>query len=173
MFYFVIVRVVAFAMRAALAGSESTAENLNVVIADEALFGIRYFSLIYSAYNLSLFWIGKYYSFKFLNVSEVLIYYFFALKNSSPRSYTTRKSFIENHPESKAFPCGNLGSPYSQARNRFIYNNKLQWLHLGDSQHTTRSKYYYLPGCRRSSSSSDNIPCKQTCIWYIQSFTAT
>ena len=39
---------------------------------------------------------------------------FFALKNSSPRSYTTRKSFIENHPEPKAFPCGNLSSPYSQ-----------------------------------------------------------
>ena len=54
MFYFVIVRVVAFAMRAVLAGSESTAENLNVVTADEALFGIRYFSLIYSAYNLVL-----------------------------------------------------------------------------------------------------------------------
>ena len=87
--------------------------------------------------HIALSWIGKYYSFKFLNVSEVLIYYFFALKNSSPRSYTTRKSFIENHPEPKAFPCGNFGSPYSQARNRFIYNNKLQWLHLGDSQTST------------------------------------
>ena len=54
MFFFVLVRVVAFAMRAVLAGSESTAENLNVVIADEALFGIGYFSLIYSAYNLVL-----------------------------------------------------------------------------------------------------------------------
>ena len=57
MFYFVIVRVVAFAMRAVLAGSESTAENLNVVIANEALFGIRLFQfdiLIYSAYNLVL-----------------------------------------------------------------------------------------------------------------------
>jgi len=41
-------------MRAVLAGSESTAENLSVVIADEALFGIGYFSLIYSAYNLVL-----------------------------------------------------------------------------------------------------------------------
>ena len=50
----VIVRVVAFAMRSVLAASESTAENLNVVIADEALFGIGYFSLIYSAYNLVL-----------------------------------------------------------------------------------------------------------------------
>jgi len=45
---------VAFAMRAVLAASESTAENLNVVIADEALFGIGYFGLIYSAYNLVL-----------------------------------------------------------------------------------------------------------------------
>jgi hypothetical protein len=49
-----VVRVVAFAIRAVLAGSESTAENLGVVIADEALFGIGYFSLIYSAYNLVL-----------------------------------------------------------------------------------------------------------------------
>lgn len=51
---FFLVRVVAFAMRAVLAGSESTAENLNVVIADEALFSIGYFGLIYSAYNLVL-----------------------------------------------------------------------------------------------------------------------
>jgi len=51
---FCIIRVVAFAMRAVLAGSESTAENLSVVIADEALFGIGYFGLIYSAYNLVL-----------------------------------------------------------------------------------------------------------------------
>ena len=49
-----LVRVVAFVMRAVLAASESTAENLKVVIADEALFGIGYFSLIYSAYNLVL-----------------------------------------------------------------------------------------------------------------------
>jgi len=41
-------------MRSVLAASESTAENLNVVIADEALFSIGYFSLIYSAYNLVL-----------------------------------------------------------------------------------------------------------------------
>ena len=51
---FFLVRVVAFAMRAVLAASESTAENLNVVIADEALFSIGYFGLIYSAYNLVL-----------------------------------------------------------------------------------------------------------------------
>ena len=49
-----LVRVVAFAMRTVLAASESTAENLNVVIADEALFSIGYFSLIYSAFNLVL-----------------------------------------------------------------------------------------------------------------------
>lgn len=49
-----LVRVVAFAMRAVLAASNSTAENLNVVIADEALFAVGYFSLIYSAYNLVL-----------------------------------------------------------------------------------------------------------------------
>ena len=51
---FFLVRVAAFAMRAVLAGSESTAENLDVVIADEALFNIGYFGLIYSAYNLVL-----------------------------------------------------------------------------------------------------------------------
>ena len=52
--FFFLVRVVAFPMRAVLAASESTGENLNVVIADEALFAIGYFSLIYSAYNLVL-----------------------------------------------------------------------------------------------------------------------
>ena len=41
-------------MRAVLAGSESTAENIKVVIAAEALFSIGYFSLIYSAFNLVL-----------------------------------------------------------------------------------------------------------------------
>ena len=48
------VRVVAFVIRAALAGSESAAEKLNLLIADEILFGIGYFSLIYSAYILVL-----------------------------------------------------------------------------------------------------------------------
>ena len=51
---FFLVRVVAFVIRAVLAGSASAGENLNLIIADEALFGIGYFSLIYSAYNLVL-----------------------------------------------------------------------------------------------------------------------
>jgi len=51
---FCTIRVVAFAIRAALAASVSTAENLKLVIAHEALFAIGYFSLIYSAYNLVL-----------------------------------------------------------------------------------------------------------------------
>lgn len=52
--FFCTLRVVAFAIRAVLAASVSAAENLNLVIADEALFAIGYFSLIYSAYNLVL-----------------------------------------------------------------------------------------------------------------------
>lgn len=52
--FFCIVRVVAFAIRAVLAASVSAAEDLNLVIADEALFAVGYFSLIYSAYNLVL-----------------------------------------------------------------------------------------------------------------------
>ena len=43
------------ARRSGLLGlSESTVENLGVVIADEALFSVGYFGLIYSAYNLVL-----------------------------------------------------------------------------------------------------------------------
>jgi len=51
---FCTIRVVAFAIRAGLAASVSAAENLKLVIADEALFAIGYFSLIYSAYSLVL-----------------------------------------------------------------------------------------------------------------------
>ena len=53
-FFFFKVRVVAFSIRAVLAGSTSAGENLGLVTADEALFAIGYFSLIYSAYNLVL-----------------------------------------------------------------------------------------------------------------------
>ena len=35
---------------------------------------------------------------------------YFALKDSSRQSYTTRQSYIENYPEPKAFPCGNPNS---------------------------------------------------------------
>jgi len=52
--FFCTIRVVAFVIRAVLAASVSAAENLSLVIADEALFAIGYFSLIYSAYNLVL-----------------------------------------------------------------------------------------------------------------------
>jgi len=52
--FFCTIRVVAFSIRAVLAGSTSAGENLGLVTADEALFAIGYFSLIYSAYNLVL-----------------------------------------------------------------------------------------------------------------------
>ncbi|KAF8809297.1 hypothetical protein BYT27DRAFT_7187992 [Phlegmacium glaucopus] len=50
---FCTVRIAAFVMRAVLAGT-SAGESLKVLIADEALFGIGYFSLLYSAYSLVL-----------------------------------------------------------------------------------------------------------------------
>ncbi|KDR82181.1 hypothetical protein GALMADRAFT_135541 [Galerina marginata CBS 339.88] len=48
------VRIAAFAIRAALAGLESAGENLGLLIADEVLFGVGYFGLLYSAYTLVL-----------------------------------------------------------------------------------------------------------------------
>ncbi|KAF8809296.1 hypothetical protein BYT27DRAFT_7254796 [Phlegmacium glaucopus] len=52
--FFCTIRVVAFVMRAVLAGSASAGESIKVLIADEALFAIGYFSLLYSAYSLVL-----------------------------------------------------------------------------------------------------------------------
>jgi len=48
------VRITAFAIRAVLAGSESAAENLGLLTADEILFGVGFFGLVYSAYTLVL-----------------------------------------------------------------------------------------------------------------------
>jgi len=41
-------------IRAILAGSESAGENLSLLIADEILFGVGFFGLLYSAYTLVL-----------------------------------------------------------------------------------------------------------------------
>ncbi|KDR82182.1 hypothetical protein GALMADRAFT_58965 [Galerina marginata CBS 339.88] len=51
---FCAIRITAFAIRAALAGMESAAENLNLLIADVVLSGVGYFGLLYSAYTLVL-----------------------------------------------------------------------------------------------------------------------
>ena len=48
------VRVAAFAIRAALAGSESAGETLGLVVADQILSSVGYFSLLYSSYTLVL-----------------------------------------------------------------------------------------------------------------------
>ncbi|KAJ7337670.1 hypothetical protein DFH08DRAFT_1015007 [Mycena albidolilacea] len=51
---FCLMRVVAFIMRAMLIGSKSLGQNLNVFIADEIMFGVGFFALLYSAYTLVL-----------------------------------------------------------------------------------------------------------------------
>ncbi|KAK6974361.1 hypothetical protein R3P38DRAFT_2812103 [Favolaschia claudopus] len=51
---FCLMRVVAFVMRAILIASEFVGQNLNVLIADEVMFGVGFFALLYSAYTLVL-----------------------------------------------------------------------------------------------------------------------
>ncbi|KAJ7672379.1 hypothetical protein DFH06DRAFT_91758 [Mycena polygramma] len=51
---FCLMRVAAFALRAILIKSTSLAENLNVFIADEVMFGVGFFALLYSAFTLVL-----------------------------------------------------------------------------------------------------------------------
>ncbi|KAJ4475506.1 hypothetical protein J3R30DRAFT_3294103 [Lentinula aciculospora] len=46
------IRFVAFTIRAILAGSESAGENLDLFIADEVLFSVGFFGLLYGAYGL-------------------------------------------------------------------------------------------------------------------------
>ncbi|KAJ3716733.1 hypothetical protein DFJ43DRAFT_1134544 [Lentinula guzmanii] len=48
------IRFVAFIIRAILASSESAGENLNLLIADEVLFSVGFFGLLYGAYGLVL-----------------------------------------------------------------------------------------------------------------------
>ncbi|KAF8963815.1 hypothetical protein BDZ97DRAFT_976663 [Flammula alnicola] len=52
--FFCIIRLAAFAIRAALISLDSAGQNINILIADEILFGVGYFSLLYSAYTLVL-----------------------------------------------------------------------------------------------------------------------
>ncbi|KAF8963766.1 hypothetical protein BDZ97DRAFT_975361 [Flammula alnicola] len=52
--FFCTIRLAAFAIRAALISLDSAGRNINVLIADEILFGVGYFSLLYSAYTLVL-----------------------------------------------------------------------------------------------------------------------
>lgn len=52
--FFCVIRVAAFIIRAVLAGSTKAGETLGLVIADEILSQVGYFSLLYSAYTLVL-----------------------------------------------------------------------------------------------------------------------
>jgi len=52
--FFCLIRVAAFTIRAVLAGSETAGESLGLVVADEILSSVGYFSLLYSAYTLVL-----------------------------------------------------------------------------------------------------------------------
>jgi hypothetical protein len=53
-FIIALVRVTAFVIRAVMIGVESAGENLNLLIADQILFGIGYAGLLYSSYTLVL-----------------------------------------------------------------------------------------------------------------------
>lgn len=48
------VRATAFILRAILAASSTAGTNLNLVIAEQVIYGIGFFGLLYSAYNLAL-----------------------------------------------------------------------------------------------------------------------
>ncbi|KAJ7647773.1 hypothetical protein FB45DRAFT_1052194 [Roridomyces roridus] len=52
--FFCLIRLVAFIIRALLAGMPSLGENLALFTADEVLFGVGFFALLYSAYTLVL-----------------------------------------------------------------------------------------------------------------------
>lgn len=47
-------RIAAYIMRAMLAGSIAQGSNLGLFITDQILFGIGFFALLYSAFNLVL-----------------------------------------------------------------------------------------------------------------------
>ncbi|KAG5652320.1 hypothetical protein H0H81_005433 [Sphagnurus paluster] len=51
---FCAIRIAAFIIRAVLAGSGSAGRSLGLLIADEVLFGVGFFGLLYSAYTLVL-----------------------------------------------------------------------------------------------------------------------
>jgi len=49
-----LVRVVSFAMRAALAKSEFAGENFDLVLAQQIIYGVGFFGILYSAYIMVL-----------------------------------------------------------------------------------------------------------------------
>ncbi|KIP06849.1 hypothetical protein PHLGIDRAFT_72041 [Phlebiopsis gigantea 11061_1 CR5-6] len=51
---FTLVRSAAFVLRALLAGSSTAGNNINTVIAEQVIYGIGFFGLLYSAYTLAL-----------------------------------------------------------------------------------------------------------------------
>ncbi|KAJ7067483.1 hypothetical protein C8F01DRAFT_980251 [Mycena amicta] len=51
---FCIMRLLAFVIRAIMANSTTSGSNLNLFIADQVLFGVGFFALLYSAYTLVL-----------------------------------------------------------------------------------------------------------------------
>ena len=54
MYFDYLVRVVSFAMRAVLAKSESAGENLDLVLAQQIIYGVGFFGVLYSAYTMVL-----------------------------------------------------------------------------------------------------------------------
>ncbi|CAA7266695.1 unnamed protein product [Cyclocybe aegerita] len=52
--FFCLIRIAAFTLRIVLTASESAGENIGILIADEVLFGVGFFGLLYSAYTLVL-----------------------------------------------------------------------------------------------------------------------
>ncbi|GBE80078.1 hypothetical protein BKA93DRAFT_824712 [Sparassis latifolia] len=52
--FFCLVRIVAFSLRAALAGSTSAGSNLNLYIAAQILYNVGFFGVLYSSYTLVL-----------------------------------------------------------------------------------------------------------------------
>jgi len=52
--FFCQVRIVSFAMRALLAKSESAGENFNLVLAQQIVYGVGFFGILYSAYTMVL-----------------------------------------------------------------------------------------------------------------------
>lgn len=50
----VLVRMAAFTMRAVLAASDGAGQNSNLLIAEQVVFSVGYFGLLYSAYTLVL-----------------------------------------------------------------------------------------------------------------------
>ncbi|KAJ3502772.1 hypothetical protein NLJ89_g8734 [Agrocybe chaxingu] len=52
--FFCLIRIAAFTLRIVLTASESAGENIGILIADEILFGVGFFGLLYSAYTLVL-----------------------------------------------------------------------------------------------------------------------